>query len=154
MKISLDHVNIVVSDLDISVRFYTEFLGFQEHSRVILDQPWMDTLVGLEGVRSEVCFLQLNDFRLELLQYLSPSGRTFPDHSIANTTGLRHMAFQVQKIEEVIARLRSGNVVFQGEGVKIDLKTVYVDVKEGVKKIIYFFDPDGVLLELNEYKMS
>ncbi|HKQ32343.1 MAG TPA: VOC family protein, partial [Thermodesulfobacteriota bacterium] len=47
MPLAIDHINIVVSDLEKSVRFYTELLGFIESKRAHLEGDWIESIVGL-----------------------------------------------------------------------------------------------------------
>jgi len=51
MKIErIDHINIVVSDLERSLRFYSELLGFKELKRAHLEGDWVDSIVKIKGV--------------------------------------------------------------------------------------------------------
>ena len=47
---AVDHINLVVSDLERSVDFYTEVLGFQETQRAYLEGEWAETIIGLKGI--------------------------------------------------------------------------------------------------------
>ena len=42
---SIDHINIVVSDLERSVKFYTELLGFKEINRVHMEGEWIEEII-------------------------------------------------------------------------------------------------------------
>jgi catechol-2,3-dioxygenase len=44
---AVDHIDIVVSDLERSVKFYTELLGFREIRRDRLEGKWIESVVGL-----------------------------------------------------------------------------------------------------------
>ena len=70
---SVDHINIVVSDLERSVRFYTEILGFKETRRASLEGDWIESIVGLKGVKADVSYIvaPAGEPRLELLCYNS-----------------------------------------------------------------------------------
>ena len=54
---AIDHINIVVSDLERSVKFYTDLLGFKEINRVHLEGEWIEEIVGLKGVSADVVFI-------------------------------------------------------------------------------------------------
>ena len=77
---SIDHINIVVSDLERSVRFYTELLGFLESRRAHLEGDWIESIVGLKGVAADVAFIlaPAGEPRIELLCYKTPGAKPFP----------------------------------------------------------------------------
>jgi len=54
---AVDHINLVVSDLERSVIFYTELLGFEEVRRAHLEGRWIESIIGLEGVRATVVYI-------------------------------------------------------------------------------------------------
>ena len=148
---AIDHINIVVSDLGESVKFYTEMLGFQETRRASLKGKWIDRIVGLKDVEGEVAYVvaPAGEPRLELLQYTQPIGETVKLNACANTIGLRHIALRTDDIEAVITRLREAGVNVFSDAVTVPGGVVEHDA--GDKKLCYFHDPDGVILELAEY---
>jgi diguanylate cyclase (GGDEF)-like protein len=58
----------------------------------------VDRVVGLERVRAEVAMMQTphGNGRLELVKFHSPSSHGENRHALANTPGLRHIAFAVE----------------------------------------------------------
>ncbi|HET7288986.1 MAG TPA: VOC family protein [Thermodesulfobacteriota bacterium] len=152
MPLAIDHINIVVSDLEKSVRFYTELLGFNESKRAHLEGEWIESIVGLKGVIADVAFIvaPAGEPRIELLCYKIPRGEQVPANSLANTPGLRHIAFRVDDINAAIEKLKSGGVKLLGEPVVVPETVVTHDA--GHKMLCYFHDPDGTLLEITEYK--
>ena len=148
---AVDHINLVVSDLDRSARFYTELLGFKEIRRAHLEGEWIESVVGLKGVEADVVYVVApsGEPRLELLCYRSPRGASVDENSVANTLGLRHIAFRVEHIDITVKNLKQAGVKFIGEPVSVPMDAVKHDA--GHKILCYFLDPDGVLLELAEY---
>lgn len=151
MTESIDHLNLVVRDLDATVRFYCDLLGFRETNRATLQGDWIDAVAGLPGIKADVVFLELPQGgpRIEVLQYHTPHGQFLPANSLANTLGLRHVAFRITGISETVARLSAAGVHFLGQPVQVPdgiLRNSKVK-----KSLCYFLDPDGVLLELAEY---
>lgn len=148
----VDHLNIVVSDLDRSVRFYTELLGFRQTAEVNLEGDWIGRIVGLTGVKARAVFIEPpgGGPRIELLQYFTPAGAAWPAASQANTPGLRHLAFRVEDIAATTAKLRAAGVTLFSEPVRVP--TGVVQFAAGDKTLVYFLDPDGVILELAEYR--
>ncbi|MCF6157299.1 MAG: hypothetical protein E3K32_01720 [wastewater metagenome] len=148
---AVDHINLVVSDLERSVRFYTGLLGFKEIRRARLEGEWIETIVGLKNVHADVVYLMApaGEPRLELLCYTSPQGEAVPINSRANTIGLRHIALRVKGIRDAIKHLKDAGAAVISEPVSVPIGTVAHDA--GQKILCYFLDPDGILLELAEY---
>ena len=149
---AIDHVNIVVSDLARAVRFYTEVLGFTKTHDVHMEGGWIDAIVGLRGVKGLVAFVEPpgGGPRIELLQYVAPPGVALPENSRPNTQGLRHFALRVDDIAAMTARLRAAGVTLFSDPVLVPAGVV--KFAAGDKKLLYFLDPDGVILELAEYR--
>jgi catechol 2,3-dioxygenase-like lactoylglutathione lyase family enzyme len=149
---AVDHINIVVTDLARSVRFYTEVLGFTKTKDAYLEGDWIEKIVGLRGVRGRVTYVvaPAGEPRLELLCYEAPVGTKFPANSQANTVGLRHIALRVDDIASAVQRLRDAGVTVFGDPVRVPAGVVQHDA--GEKILAYVLDPDGVILELTEYR--
>ena len=152
MIVSVDHINLVVSDLERSVDFYTNVLGFRETQRAELEGEWIETIIGLETVKASVAYVvsPAGQPRLELLQYHSPIGDGFQANSIPNTLGLRHLALSVDNIDSAVQRLREAGTELLSRPVVVP--TDVIQHSTGQKILCYFHDPDGILLELTEYR--
>ena len=139
----LDHINIVVSNLEEARAFFLNF-GFIEHDAAELTGDWISSIVGLEGVRARYVALHLpgSTTNLELIEYQSPPSSRDPATGRANQIGFRHLAFAVDNIEEEVARLRQAGIAFLSE--------VQTFARTG-KKLVYLYGPDAILLELAEY---
>ncbi len=148
---NVDHINIIVSNLERSARFYTELLGFEETRRAHLKGDWIEAIVGLPDVEADVVYVQPpgDGPRIELLSYRSPKGQAFSENALTNTVGLRHIALRVCNMDATYARLKEAGVEFIGPPTAVPGGVVKHD--EGRKRLCYFRDPDGVLLELAEY---
>jgi catechol 2,3-dioxygenase-like lactoylglutathione lyase family enzyme len=147
----IDHVNLVVRDLDAMVAFYERTLGFTVTKRVTIRGEWIEKVVGLRGVEAGVVYLDPpSGPRVELIQYRSPAALDSPDQGSPHTLGLRHLAFKVEAIDAAVERLRGAGVEFFGEVQRVpDEQVTYAG---GVRKrLVYFHDPEGNLLELCEY---
>lgn len=149
---AIDHINIVVADLARSVRFYTEVLGFRKTREAYLEGEWIDRIVGLRGVKGRVVFVvaPAGEPRIELLCYEAPQGAALPENSRANIHGLRHIALRVDDMAATVARLRAAGVAIFSDPVRVPHGVVQHD--GGEKTLVYFLDPDGVILELAEYR--
>ncbi len=152
MILAIDHLNIVVADLDRSVKFYTEVLGFRKTHDVYMEGEWIEAIIGLRGVKGLVAFVELpgGGPRIELLEYRAPAGIALPENSRANTRGLRHIALRVDDIGAMTEKLRAAGVKLFSEPVRVPAGVV--KFAAGDKSLLYFLDPDGVILELSEYR--
>ena len=152
MLSSIDHVNVVVTDLPRMLAFYRDVLGLTVTKQVTISGEWIGKTVGLDDVRAEVVYLDLPEGpRIELLRYISPDAVHAPGVDRPNALGLRHLAFRVDDIDAVMERLRTAGVEFFS-----DVQTVpdsQVTYAGGVRKrLVYFRDPEGNILELCEYR--
>lgn len=138
----MDHVGIVVDDLADAIGFFTE-LGLVLLGEWSGDGSLLDRIVGLRGARTDVAMMQTPDgkARLELVRFKSPpsdGGESRP--APANTPGLRHLAFAVDDIEAVLARLQARGAELVGELVNF----------EGSYWLCYVRGPAGIIVELAE----
>jgi catechol 2,3-dioxygenase-like lactoylglutathione lyase family enzyme len=140
----LDHINIVVTDLSRAKEFFLN-LGFEEGDSSTLSGEWISAIVGLEGVDAAYVSLHLpgSETAIELLEYRHPYSNRDPDMGKANQLGFRHLAFAVSDIEATVRKLRQMDVEF--------LSDIQTYEKTG-KRLVYFYGPDGILLELAQYK--
>jgi len=120
----LEHVNLTVSDVERSTAFYKQILGYQVRWRGEFGS-------GAAGVH-------IGDDRhyLALMEAEVP-GRVEQRMDIV---GLNHFGFVVDDIESVKRRLIEMGVEPHGE-------QTYDPGKH-----LYFFDPDGIEVELVEYE--
>lgn len=146
----IDHINVVVSDMERSLRFYVEVLGLRRGFETTLEGAWIAEVTGLEGARARCVFVEPEDgsARIELLQYETPEGAPVPANARPNTPGLRHAAFAVDDLDAFLARLRAANVAPISPPVAVPFTVGGM----GRKRLCYFHDPDGTLLEAAAYE--
>jgi len=147
----IDHINLVVKDIDVSCRFYGETLGLTESFRKVLEGDWVDEVTGIAGVCADCVFYEFpgGSTRIELLQFRSGCGASARINELPNTIGVRHFAFLVDDLDAFIAHLRSEGVHLYTDPVQVPFPVG----REGrTKRLCYFRDPDGVLLEVAEYR--
>jgi catechol 2,3-dioxygenase-like lactoylglutathione lyase family enzyme len=151
--IRIDHINIVVTDMERSVRFYSETLGLRRGFETVLQGEWVERVTGLPGAKAPCVFMETDDpnVRLELLQYLSPAGAAIDLNSLPNTAGLRHLAFNLPDttaLQELALKLRTAGVSLVSDPVKVPFKVGNL----GHKHLFYFLDPDGTIIEAAAYE--
>ena len=151
MSLAFDHVNIVVTDMARSVAFYEELLGLRRGFEIVLEGAWIDRVTGIDKARAHCVFMEADNaaVRLELLQYLSPTGAPLPANSQPYMPGLRHLAFTVNDLDALVTRLREANVALVSDPVEVPFAVSSL----GRKRLCYFYDPDGTLLEAAAYDL-
>jgi catechol 2,3-dioxygenase-like lactoylglutathione lyase family enzyme len=152
MLSTIDHINLVVTDLERMVEFYSSTLDLTVTKRVTISGRWIDETVGLKDVLADVVYLDLpSGPRIELLRYHKPIGDIPIGLDRPNTGGLRHMAFKVDDIDVAVENLKRAGVRFVSDIQAVP--STQVTYAGGVRKrLVYFHDPEGNILELCEYK--
>ncbi len=133
-----------VSDMDQSLAFYRDLLGFELVYDRLRDGEIYEQLTGFPGVRLRIALLQDagTDHRLELVQYLNPP--TEKAELKNNFVGAANVCYFVEDLQQEYDRLMKAGVRF--ESPPIDF------VREGksLGKILYMYDPDGITVCLFE----
>jgi catechol 2,3-dioxygenase-like lactoylglutathione lyase family enzyme len=141
--IALEHVAIQVSDIERSMRFYQEHLGFELVFRVSRSEPYVQRVVGYHpDVTLEIAELSIpgTDVRLEIIEYRNVE-RTPIDPATANP-GTMHFSLFVDDLMEIYERLSAAGVAFVSEPQRSDAG----HLKGGI--VVYMKDPDGIRVEL------
>ena len=139
----INHVNIVVSNLEETKAFFIQ-LGFEIGDASELSGEWISSIVGLPDVEARYVTLSLpnTETNLELIEYTSPPSDKDPNMDKANRIGFRHIAFEVDNIEDEVHRLKEKGIKFLSE--------IHTYPKTG-KRLVYLWGPDRILLELAQY---
>jgi catechol 2,3-dioxygenase-like lactoylglutathione lyase family enzyme len=138
----MDNVLIVVDDLEAAKAFFVE-LGMELEGESTVEGSWVDRIVGLENVRSEIAMMRTPDGhgRIELDKFHAPAAVTAePKNAPVNTLGIRRIMFAVDDIEEVLARLRAHGAELIGEVVQY----------EDMYRLCYIRGPEGLIVALAE----
>jgi catechol 2,3-dioxygenase-like lactoylglutathione lyase family enzyme len=136
------HLGLCVADLERSLRFYCDGLGFREASRLEVKGEPSDTLLELSDVELEAVYLLRDGFCLELLHYRAPGATGSAAPRAMNAVGLTHLSVRVASLDATAQRLAAlgGRVL---EQTRID--------NPGLGALALFLvDPDGARIELVE----
>jgi catechol 2,3-dioxygenase-like lactoylglutathione lyase family enzyme len=138
----MDHVSIVVDDLEAAVAFFIE-LGMELEGQAPIQGPWVDRVSGLDGVRVEIAMMRTADGhgRLELTKFHTPAAvGAEPENAPGNTLGLRSIMFTVDDIDATVAGLQARGAKLVGEVVR------YQDSY----RLCYVRGPQGIIVALAE----
>jgi catechol 2,3-dioxygenase-like lactoylglutathione lyase family enzyme len=131
---TIDHIGILANDLQKSVEFYTDVLGFS-----------ISTKMEMDDVGFSVVFVEKNGSRIELMGYreeipkrskgieIRLGGSSIPIND--------HITFSVDDIGATVTELKEKGVEFGLEPIQL----------EGGMKLASFKDPNSVLIELVEH---
>lgn len=142
---SVEDVGMTVSDLDSSVDFYSDVLGF---TKVSEEEVWgedYEHLQGIFGLRMRIARMKLGNEFIELTEYLTPKGRPIPPDSRSNDRWFQHIAIVVSNIDVAYKQLRKFNV--QHASTAPQEIPRWNKAAAGIKAF-YFKDPDGHNLEI------
>lgn len=135
------HLCICVSDLERSLRFYCEGLGFTRNESFRIGSD-MAPLIQLEGeVALSSVYLGLSGMRLELWHFEQPVAERTAARPM-NSIGLTHFALRVDDIDAAIARAEAHG------GRCLPATRTRANTDGFQSDIVYVLDPDGVRVEL------
>jgi catechol 2,3-dioxygenase-like lactoylglutathione lyase family enzyme len=138
MTTSFSHFGICVSDLDRSLRFYCDGLGFTPTQRHEIGAEF-GPLMEIDGVSVVSQFIRRDSLLVELLFYNAPGHVGPAERRPVNQLGLTHLNFRVDDVEAVAAGLLElGGTVLE------HTRTTFGPEMD----FLYCTDPDGTRIEL------
>src|ERR1700674_2810178 len=96
------HFGICVSDMDRSLRFYCEGLGFEKAESFAIGDDF-GGLMELEQVELRSQYIRRDGLSIELLAFASPPTVGEPVRRPVNQLGLTHLSFRVDDVDSVAA---------------------------------------------------
>jgi catechol 2,3-dioxygenase-like lactoylglutathione lyase family enzyme len=138
----MDNVLIVVDDLGAAKAFFAD-LGMELEGEATNEGPWVDRVVGLDGVRCDLAMMRTPDGhgRVELAKFHTPPAvRAEPEGAPANALGIRRIMFTVDDIDDVVARLGSHGAKLVGE----------IAQYEDIYRLCFVRGPEGIIIGLAE----
>jgi len=139
--LQMHNVGIVVDDLKAAIAFFAE-LGLDLEGETTVEGQWVDRIVGLNGVRSDIAMMRTPDghSRLELTKFQRPAATSVELKAPVNTPGIRRIMFAVEDMREVLTRLQAHGAELVGEIVQY----------EDTYLLCYVRGPEGILIALAE----
>jgi len=138
----LDHVSVVVDDLESAIDFFTT-LGMTVEGKAPIEGPWVDRVNGIENIQVDIVMMRTPDGygRLELTKFRNPKLVDLePAIAPPNALGLRSVMFAVESVDDTVARLRAVGGELIGEVVQYEDK----------HRLCYMRGPAGIIVSLAE----
>ncbi len=140
---AVHHTAISTGDLERSVAFYRDLLGFEEVTAFAWEQgaESIDRLTGLESSAARVALLRLENAFVELFEYSAPPPtRGDPARPVCDH-GITHLCLEVTELDAEYQRLSDAGMRFH---------CAPIDAGEVGVRAVYGRDPDGNVVELLE----
>ncbi len=140
----LNHITVVVSDIEESKRFYKEILGLDSTFEEEIGGEQFSKVTAIKDLRLRFAVLKdkASNMIIELAQFLKPKAEIHKD--------FRHIAFEVDEVDKIYSILKKKNIETLSEPVTITDS----HPKINGKRFFYFRDPDGNLIELFNSRKS
>lgn len=140
----IHHACFTVSDMERSIAFYRGILGMKVlwdsiEAGVRYKGEVSDRITGCPGTEQHIVYLGIDGDFLELVEY-TPTGKQLVNNK-ASDIGACHVCFKTDNINELYEKLLANDVA------------VHCSPQRGVSNMVmYFRDPDGIILEAIEGK--
>jgi len=142
---AVEAVGMTVSDMQQSVAFYTDMLGFEPVADVEVAGDVYDRLFDVFPARLHVVRLRLGAEQIELSEFVTPRGRPAPLDARSNDGWFQHIAIVVRDMDAAYRRLREHRVTQVSPEPQ---RLPDWNPQAGGIRAFYFRDPDGHPLEL------
>ena len=138
----IHHVAVSTTDIEATIKFYTEGL----RAELVMESSWennaaIDEIVGLKNSAAKQAMLRLGNTHIEVFEYLSPKPEHFERERTAANQGYTHFCLDVTDIESEVKRLEKYGMKFFANEPMPEM---------GGIRSIYGRDPNGNIIELQE----
>ena len=141
--IATNHTSFTVSDIDRSLAFFRDALGFEATSKGPRSPSLIQAITGVEGAEVLIAYVRGPGHSIELIEYIKPETRSSVRPQPCDT-GFSHIAYDVDDIDAAIKAARDHSVEPIGPVVAID------QGPNSGSRVAYLRDPDGITIEFIE----
>src|SRR5437016_10074378 len=138
--IAADHTGITVANLERSLGFWRDVLGFELSHRPHHTGDLASEVTGVPGAEISIAVLKGYGHKIELLEYIAPADRKRVDLRPCDVGSL-HVAFTVDNLDAVLSAIAASG--WRAVGKPQILKTG----PNARKRVVYVRDPDGTTIE-------
>jgi len=139
--IAADHTGITVSNLERSLGFWRDVLGFELSHRAHQKGEMAEQITGVRGAELLLAVLKTPGHKIELLEYRAPADRKQQVDLRPCDVGSVHVAFVVDNLDAVLERIAESGWKAAGKP-----QTLTVGPNAG-RRVVYVRDPDGTTIE-------
>ena len=142
--IAADHTGITVSNLEQSLAFWQNVLGFELSHRAHQTAELASEITGVAGAEISIAVVKApGGHKIELLEYLAPPDRKHVDLRPCDV-GSVHVALTVDNLDAVLSAIAASGWKAAGKP-----QTLQSGPNAG-KRVVYVRDPDGTTIEFME----
>lgn len=139
----INHLSFTVSNLDKSIKFYSEILGLRVVDVSSRGQSFSEKVVGVKGAELKIAYLDGVTCFVELIEYVKENGNA--ENILKNNdTGSAHICFNVSDFDDIFEKVKKTGAEICGE------VCVVPNGPNKGKRVVYFKDPDNNTLEFIE----
>jgi glyoxylase I family protein len=138
--IAADHTGITVSNLERSLAFWRDVLGFELSHRAHQTGELASEITGVPGAEISLAVLKAPGHKIELLEYHAPPDRKHVDLRPCDV-GSAHVALTVDNLDAVLDAIATSGWRAAGKP-----QTLQSGPNAG-KRVVYVRDPDGTTIE-------
>ena len=138
--LAADHTGITVSNLEQSLAFWRDVLGFELSHRAHQTGELAAEITGVPGAEILIAVVKAPGHKIELLEYLAPLERK-PVYARPCDVGSVHVALTVDDLDAVLGAIAASGWKSAGQP-----QTLRSGPNAG-KRVVYVRDPDGTTIE-------
>ena len=144
--LSTNHTSFTVANLDRTVAFFRDALGFEVTSKAPRDPAAIERITGVQGSEVIIAYVRGPGHSIELIEYLAPSDRGKVESRPCDT-GFAHVAYDVDDLDAAIAAAVEhgfsprGSVYNVDQGPNTGARVVYLVNGDGIT--VEFIEPRG-----------
>ena len=142
--LAADHTGITVSDVERSLVFWRDVLGFELSHRAHQKGELAEKITGVRGAEILIAVVKAPGHKIELLEYRAPETRKTLNDLQPCDLGHVHVALTVENLDALLETIATSGWKAAGEP-----QTLTVGPNAG-KRVIYVRDPDGTTIEFME----
>src|SRR2546429_5134264 len=140
--IAADHTGITVSNLERSLAFWRDVLGFEFSHSAHQAGEMVEQITGVKGAELKLAVVKApGGHKIELLEYLAPPDRKQHAGLRPCDVGSVHVALAVDNLDAVLEKIAASG--WRAAGKPQTLKTG----QNAGKRVVYVHDPDGTTIE-------
>ena len=140
--VAADHTGITVSNLERSLAFWRDVLGFELSHTAHQTGQMAELITGVQGAELKLAVVKTpGGHKIELLEYLAPVDRKRNVHLRPCDVGHVHVALTVDDIDSVLDAIKASGWKAAGKP-----QTLQSGPNTG-KHVVYVRDPDGTTIE-------